>query len=88
MLPCAGVDEDWDAWSGSVTPDLDDEDDIAELKEQIIQRRIRRAGKRSRVRDEYLRPIVDAQGIYNRRVAGGAGRGRGVVGMGALDRGV
>ena len=38
-LPCArplpGVDEDWDAWSGSIAPDLDDEEDIAELKEQV-----------------------------------------------------
>ncbi|GAB4815193.1 hypothetical protein N2152v2_002239 [Parachlorella kessleri] len=62
----AAVDEDWDSWQGSTTPDLDDEDDMAELKEQIIERRRRRQGKRTRVRDEYLRPIVDAQGIYNR----------------------
>lgn len=53
-----------------MAPDLDDEEDVAELREQIIERRRRRQGKRSRVRDEYLRPIVDAQGIYNRCVCG------------------
>lgn len=62
----AGPDEDWDDWSGAAIADLDDEEDIAELREQVIRRRQERRGKRTKVRDEYLRPIVDAQGIRNR----------------------
>lgn len=34
---------------------------MAELREQVIERRRLRAGKRRNVRDEYIRPIVDAQ---------------------------
>lgn len=59
-------DQDWDMWSGIAAIDLDDEDEVAELREQVLERRKARAGQRSRVRDEYMRPIVDAQGIYNR----------------------
>ena len=61
------VEEDWDEWSG--TPpvvDLEDDEDVAELREKVIARRVRRAGVRSTTRDEYLRPIVDPTGIYNR----------------------
>ena len=60
------VEDDWDAWSGAPVADLDDDEDVAELREKVIARRVSREGKRSKVRDEYLRPIVDPTGIYNR----------------------
>lgn len=63
--------EDWDDWSGPpAVPDLDDDDEAAELRESIIERRRARRGRRTKVRDEYLRPIVDATGIYNRLLIG------------------
>ena len=34
---------------------------VEELREAVIERRRMRAGRRSKVRDEYIRPIVDAQ---------------------------
>jgi hypothetical protein len=34
---------------------------VAELREAVIERRRMRGGRRSKVRDEYMRPIVDAQ---------------------------
>ena len=39
---------------------------VAELREAVIERRRMRGGRRRNVRDEYMRPIVDAQGIANR----------------------
>jgi hypothetical protein len=61
------VEEDWDEWSGSPPiADLDDDEEVAELREKVIARRVSRMGERSKVRDEYLRPIVDPTGIYNR----------------------
>lgn len=62
----SGPDAEWDDWSGTPVADLDDEEDIAELREQVIKKRQARRGKRTVVRDEYLRPIVDGQGIRNR----------------------
>jgi hypothetical protein len=41
--------------------DLDDTTEVAELREAVIERRRMRGGRRSKVRDEYMRPIVDAQ---------------------------
>lgn len=59
--------EDWEDWSGTpAIADLDDIIEVAELREKIIERRRARQGRRKIVRDEYLRPIVDATGIYNR----------------------
>lgn len=67
----AGLDEDWDEWSGTpAVADLDDTDEVAELREQVLERRKARRGRRRVVRDEYLRPIVDATGIYNRLAIG------------------
>lgn len=61
------LDDDWEDWAGTpAVADLDDEGEVAELREQIIERRRARRGRRTRVRDEYLRPIVDVTGIYNR----------------------
>ena len=63
--------EDWEEWSGApAVPDLDDDEEVAELRESIIERRRARRGRRTRVRDEYLRPIVDATGVYNRLLIG------------------
>ena len=63
----SGLEDDWDEWSGTpVVADLDDDEEVAELREKVIRRRRSRMGERSKVRDEYLRPIVDATGIYNR----------------------
>lgn len=62
----SGQDEDWDEWKSQVVVDLEDVEELAELREAVIERRRQRRGKRSNVRDEYLRPIVDPQGIYNR----------------------
>ncbi|PSC69171.1 Chloroplast envelope membrane [Micractinium conductrix] len=59
-------DQDWEEWEGVNIADLDDISEVAELREQVIERRRLRAGKRRNVRDEYIRPIVDAQGIVNR----------------------
>lgn len=58
--------QDWEAWEGINVADLDDVAEIAQLRDQVIERRRSRAGKRRKVRDEYLRPIVDAEGILNR----------------------
>ena len=67
----AGVREDWDEWEGTpAVADLDDNIEAAELREQVIERRRARRGRRTRVRDEYLRPIVDSTGIYNRLAIG------------------
>jgi hypothetical protein len=67
----AGLDDAWDEWSGAPgVADLDDDGDVAELREAVIARRQARRGRRTRVRDEYLRPIVDATGIYNRLAIG------------------
>lgn len=63
---CDTVEDDWDEWIGAPVADLDDDDDVAVLREKVIARRVSREGKRSKVRDEYLRPIVDPTGIYNR----------------------
>lgn len=41
--------------------DLDDLGEVAELREAVIERRRLRGGRRRNVRDEYIRPIVDAQ---------------------------
>lgn len=66
-----GVKEDWDAWEGTpAIADLDDDSEAAELREQVIERRRARRGRRTKVRDEYLRPIVDGTGIYNRVAIG------------------
>jgi hypothetical protein len=66
-----GVKEDWDAWEGTpAVADLDDNSEAAELREQVIERRRARRGRRTKVRDEYLRPIVDVTGIYNRVAIG------------------
>lgn len=66
-----GVEDDWDDWTGNpAVADLDDSIEVAELREQVIERRRARAGRRTVVRDEYLRPIVDATGIYNRLAIG------------------
>ena len=66
-----GVKEDWDAWEGTpAVADLDDNIEAAELREQVIERRRARRGRRTKVRDEYLRPIVDVTGIYNRVAIG------------------
>lgn len=66
-----GVKEDWDAWEGTpAVADLDDDSEAAELREQVIERRRARRGRRTKVRDEYLRPIVDVTGIYNRLAIG------------------
>lgn len=67
----AGLEEDWDDWSGNpAVADLDDSEEVAELREAVIRRRRSRRGERSKVRDEYLRPIVDPTGIYNRVALG------------------
>lgn len=66
-----GLEQDWDEWSGTpMVTDLDDSEELAELREAVIRRRRSRRGERSKVRDEYLRPIVDATGIYNRVAIG------------------
>jgi hypothetical protein len=63
----SGLEDEWDEWSGTpIVADLDDDEELAELREKVIRRRRSRMGERSNVRDEYLRPIVDATGIYNR----------------------
>ena len=67
----SSVGDDWDEWSGTpIVADLDDSEELAELREAVIRRRRSRRGERSKVRDEYLRPIVDATGIYNRVALG------------------
>jgi len=67
----SSVGEDWDEWSGTpIVTDLDDSEEVAELREAVIRRRRSRRGERSTVRDEYLRPIVDPTGIYNRVALG------------------
>lgn len=61
------ADKDWDDWETSpAVADVEDVEDAAELREQVIERRRARRGRRTTVRDEYLRPIVDVTGIYNR----------------------
>ena len=61
------ADKDWDDWESSpAVADVEDSEDAAELREQVIERRRARRGRRTTVRDEYLRPIVDVTGIYNR----------------------
>jgi hypothetical protein len=61
------ADKDWDEWETSpAVADVEDVEDAAELREQVIERRRARRGRRTTVRDEYLRPIVDVTGIYNR----------------------
>jgi hypothetical protein len=66
-----GPEDDWDEWSGTpIVTDLDDSEEVAELREAVIRRRRSRMGERSTVRDEYLRPIVDPTGIYNRVALG------------------
>ena len=66
-----GVREDWDEWEGTpAVADIDDNIEAAELREQVIERRRARRGRRTTVRDEYLRPIVDLTGIYNRLALG------------------
>lgn len=66
-----GINEDWDDWEGTpAIADLDDNVEAAELREQVIERRRARRGRRTKVRDEYLRPIVDVTGIYNRLAIG------------------
>ena len=66
-----GIKEDWDGWEGTpAIADLDDNVEAAELREQVIERRRARRGRRTKVRDEYLRPIVDVTGIYNRLAIG------------------
>lgn len=55
--------QDWEAWEGINVADLDDVSEVAELREAVIERRRMRAGRRSKVRDEYMRPIVDPQVI-------------------------
>ena len=57
----ANTDGDWEAWEGVNVADLDDITEVAELREAVIERRRLRGGRRSKVRDEYMRPIVDAQ---------------------------
>lgn len=57
---------DWEDWEGLNVADLDDLGEVAELREAVIERRRLRGGRRRNVRDEYIRPIVDAQGIVNR----------------------
>jgi hypothetical protein len=66
----AGGDPEWEDWAGAPGLDVDDGGDVAELREEVLARRRARGGKRSRVRDEYLRPIVDATGIFNRLALG------------------
>ncbi|KAL4852856.1 Chloroplast envelope membrane protein [Chlorella vulgaris] len=58
--------QDWEDWEGLNVADLDDSSEVAELREAVIERRRLRGGRRRNVRDEYIRPIVDAQGIVNR----------------------
>ncbi|PRW20451.1 Chloroplast envelope membrane [Chlorella sorokiniana] len=60
--------QDWEAWEGINVADLDDVSEVEELREAVIERRRMRGGRRSKVRDEYIRPIVDAQGIVNRLI--------------------
>ncbi|KAI7845727.1 hypothetical protein COHA_000643 [Chlorella ohadii] len=60
--------QDWESWEGINVADLDDVTEVEELREAVIERRRMRAGRRSKVRDEYIRPIVDAQGIVNRLI--------------------
>ncbi|KAL6777324.1 CEM1 [Auxenochlorella protothecoides x Auxenochlorella symbiontica] len=62
----AGHDQDWDEWKGEAEPDLDDAEDIAALRSAVIKKRRARKGRRSVTRDEWLRPIVDFQGIRDR----------------------
>ena len=45
----AGRDEDWDEWRSQVVVDLEDEDEVAELREAVLERRRQRRGKRTNV---------------------------------------
>jgi hypothetical protein len=61
-LPAAdATSQDWEEWEGLNVADLDDSSEVAELREAVIERRRMRGGRRRNVRDEYIRPIVDAQ---------------------------
>lgn len=69
--------QDWEDWEGLNVADLDDSSEVAELREAVIERRRLRGGRRRNVRDEYIRPIVDAQvrqPALQHDDAGGAGR--------------
>lgn len=59
-------DNDWDLWTTSNAVDFDDEAELAVFEESIVEQRRARGGQRSRVRDEYLRPVVNPQGAYDR----------------------
>lgn len=72
-----GHDQDWDEWKGEAEPDLDDAEDIAALRSAVIKKRRARKGRRSVTRDEWLRPIVDFQGIRDRWVGAGVEVGGG-----------